>query len=116
MKNPLRPIGRVREMILTTGLDFSHLYDDLVISDHSVFIIQFDSKNESRLHLYFNYDCDEAEKNRIYRRLKSESIIAGLDIGCSGHFILEQVNNAEEIIITFYKDHQDKKRQYFKST
>jgi hypothetical protein len=103
MNIPFRPIGRVRELILATGLDISHFYDDLVISDHSVFIIKFDKDIISKLHLYFNCDCDEAEKNKISRCLKIECFSSGFDLIHSGLFSLEQIDNKEEITISFYK-------------
>jgi hypothetical protein len=101
MKTLLRPIGRVREMMMSTGLDISHFYDDLVISDFSVYILRFDSLCESRIHLYFNTDCEKTEKDRLYRCLLPESRIAGLDLLLSGTFSLEQTESTEEIKIYF---------------
>lgn len=97
-----RPIGKVREMILSTGLDISHFYDDLVIADHSLFIIRFDEKSESKIHLYFNRDCEDREKKRLYRCLLPESRSAGIDMQLSGSFIIEEVPALEEVKITFY--------------
>jgi hypothetical protein len=103
MNIPFRPLGRVLEIIQSTGLDISHFYDDLLISDHSVFIIQFDRNSASKLYLYFNCDCEEAEKNKISNCLKIESYSAGFDLINSGQFTLQQVANAEEITISFFK-------------
>jgi hypothetical protein len=98
----LKPLGKVREMIQSTGLDISHFYDDLVIADHSVFIIRFDEISESKIHLYFNHDCEEKEKRRLYRCLLPESQSAGIDMQLSGSFIIEEVAPQEEVKITFY--------------
>jgi hypothetical protein len=103
MSSFLKPIGKVREMVLSTGLDISHFYDDLVIAEHSVFIIRFDENSESKIHLYFNQDCEENEKMRLYSCLLPESRCAGMDLELSGLFTLEQVHAKEEVKITFFQ-------------
>jgi hypothetical protein len=103
MSIQFRPLGKIREMIQSTGLDISHFYDDLVICDFSVFIIKFDNYNESRIHLYFNEDCEEGEKARLCNFLLTESRSAGLDLIFAGSFMLEPIESAEEIKISFYQ-------------
>jgi hypothetical protein len=105
MNIPFRPIGKVREMMMSTGLDISHFYDDLVFSDFSVFILRFDNLNESRIHLYFNTECEKNEKERLYRCLLPESLSAGIDLQYSGSFSLEQLESMEEIKINFMEFH-----------
>ncbi len=99
-----RPLGKIRNIVQSTGFDISYAYDDLVFSDNSVFIIQFDDYNMSKLHLYFNTDCDKIEMLKIEQELMKASKIEDFTIINKGLFSLEQVDGKDEISIRFQED------------
>ena len=102
MSIQFRPLGKVREMIQSLGLDISYAYDDLVFADHSLFIIQFDDKKANLLKLFFNIDCEAQELKRIEKLLGAEAQLAGLIIEKKGTFSLQQKVEAEELELTFH--------------
>ena len=102
MSIQFRPLGKVREMIQSIGLDISYAYDDLVFADHSLFIIQFDDKKAHLLKLFFNVDCEAQELKRIEKLLGAEAQLAGLIIEKKGTFSLHQKVEAEELELTFH--------------
>jgi hypothetical protein len=101
MKIPFRPLGEVRDIVQTTGLDISYAYDDLLFSDNSVFILRFDNDVDKKMYLYFNSDCNSVEAGILEKRLKTAGKIGGFEISKAGLFTLEQLSDKEEIQVKF---------------
>jgi len=101
MKISFRPLGKVREIVEATGLDISYAYDDLVFSDHSVFILRFDMNIENKLYLYFNSECNSKEAGILETRLTTAGKIGGFEIQKAGLFVIDQLVDKEEIQIKF---------------
>jgi len=97
----IRPLGEVRDIVQSTGLDISYAYDDLVFSDHSAFIIRFDTEIEKKLHLYFNSDCNTDELKILENKLIAACKVSGFEIVNSGIFSVDQLEEKEEIQIKF---------------
>jgi hypothetical protein len=95
------PLGKVRDIVQSTGLDISYAYDDLVFSDHSVFILRFDKEKPEKLYLYFNEDCNREEAEILEKSLVGGGKIGGFDVINSGLFSVEQVGEKEELEIKF---------------
>lgn len=100
MNIPFRPLGKVRDIVQATGLDISYAYDDLVFSDHSVFILRFDNENPDMLYIYFNTKCND-QSDLLKNKLKFAAEIAGFNIIYSGLFTIKQLNQEEEVEINF---------------
>jgi hypothetical protein len=96
-----RPLGKVREIVQAIGFDISYAYDDLVFSDHSLFILQFDDTILQKINLFFNSDCIETEVDRVKQLLITEASIAGFEIDAKGTFSLNQREGAEELEVRF---------------
>ena len=96
-----KPLGKVREMVQSTGMDISYAYDDLVFSEHSMFIIRFDEKDDKKLHLHFNKDCNFTEAQVMEKRLVTSGKIGGFEIARAGVFSVEQIEGKEELEIKF---------------
>jgi len=96
-----RPLGKIGNIIQTAGFDMSYAYDDLVFSDHSVFILRFDAQKDTDLHLYFNTDCDKKEVLRFEQKLKASAKTEGFAISSTGSFSIEQLEGKEELEIKF---------------
>lgn len=101
MTVPFRPLGVVRDIVQATGLDISYAYDDLVFSDHSVFILRFDDEKPKRLHLHFNSECEPSESTVFTQKLTDAGKSSGFDILKGSKFSLNQIDGKEELEITF---------------
>lgn len=101
MNIPFRPLGEVRDIVQATGLDISYAYEDLVFSDHSVFILRFADESTKKLYLYFNTECIEREANALTQKLITAGKVTGFEILKAGSFKLTQASEIEEIEITF---------------
>ena len=101
MSIQFRPLGKVREMVQAIGFDVSYAYDDLVFSDHSLFIIQFDDKRTDVLKLFINADCVMQESKRVEKLLGAEAQLAGLIIEKKGTFSINQKEGTEELEVMF---------------
>jgi len=97
-----RPLGKVREMVQSIGYDISYAYEDLVFSDHSLFIIQFDDIRPMVLILHINVDCDPYEAKKIEKLLAAEAQIAGFIIEKKTGFSLSQKEGVEELDVMFH--------------
>jgi hypothetical protein len=56
----LKPLGIVKEITDSVGIEVSYVYDDLVFVDHNAFFFQFTDKNNAVV-LHVNKDADEQE-------------------------------------------------------
>ena len=101
MEVPFRPLGKVMEIASATGLDITYAFDDLVFSEHSIFIIRFDKEQDDKLHLYFNRDCEEKTATEIKQKLVEKSNSQNIIISEGGKFMLKPKDESEEIEIEF---------------
>ncbi|MBC8318154.1 MAG: hypothetical protein H8E41_09625 [Desulfobulbaceae bacterium] len=70
----LKPLGIVKEIVESIGMEISYAYDDLVFMEHNAFLLQFTEK-ENELLIHMNRDADETElKNDIARLKKAASV------------------------------------------
>ena len=101
MKKIFRPLGEIIDIVSVTGLDVSYAYEDLVFSEHSVFIIKFDDTIKDSLHLYFNSDCDYHVASDIEQKLIKACVEKGMNLILKGSFKLKPNENSQEIEISF---------------
>ena len=98
----IRPLGKVRDLVESIGFDISYAYDDLVFSDHSMFILRFDDKDPRNLYLYFNKECEEQEALKVGLNVINAGKVGGFKVLNSGHFEVYQAEDKEELSIKFY--------------
>jgi hypothetical protein len=103
MNIPFRPLGKVMELASSTGLEVTYAFDDLVFSEHSLFIIRFDKKNETLIHVYFNRDCEENTAKEIWQTLFNGALKQKLKINNSGKFQITPKIESEEMDIEFFE-------------
>ena len=66
-----RPLEKVRTILQTAiGLDIMYAYDDLVFTEHGVFLFQFDNENEQQIICYSHEDFDPQERANQLQKLK----------------------------------------------
>jgi hypothetical protein len=100
----IRELGKVKQIIEEgCGLDICHFYDDIVLVEHSPFLIRFDNTDSRYFHLYFNRDCSRENREKLFRKLQRASAANGMRCTDSGSFSQEQMPDQEEIEISFYE-------------
>ena len=103
MKIPFRPLGKVRELLDTIGFEVAYAYDDLVFSDHSMFILRFDDEVPEKMYLYFNSECIFAEAKKVSDALILAGKVGQFKIINSGHFDISQAEDREELAVKFFE-------------
>jgi len=102
-KIQFRPLGEVLEIIQQIGFDISYAYDDLLFSEHNVFIIRFDQSSNKKLWLYFNEDCDLVRRESIGNQLKNAYLSKKIEIHHGGLFSVQQIEGKEELELKFFE-------------
>jgi hypothetical protein len=98
----VRELEKVKSLIFeSTGLDLGYAYDDLVFSEHGIFIIQFDAQNSRKLYCYFNSDCYDVERDRMLGNLVEKAGTMQFDFSFRGSFSMKQLAENQEIEIVF---------------
>ena len=97
-------LGRVKQIVEeATGLDISHVYDDIVFIEHSAFLIVFDHENLERFKCYFSADCPPDERERIFSLINAVSPRNKMTALRAGTFSMEQLEG-EEIRFLFHDE------------
>lgn len=96
-----------------TELDIAYAYDDLVFSEHGLFIIQFNKKSEDVLSCWFNKDCEDDARFKLFKSLTSTAKLNNLKINYSGKFEMIQKEGEDQISLKFTKEYMlDKQTIY----
>lgn len=82
------------------GLDIAYAYEDLVFSEHGIFIFQFDPTNTSTFYCWFNKDCIENDRISILSSLIKSAILNKTKIIYKGRFEMIQKED-EQISLNF---------------
>jgi len=83
-----------------SGLDIAYAYEDLVFSEHGIFIFQFDATSENTFYCWFNKDCIENDRIAILSSLIKSAILNKVCIIYKGKFELIQKDD-EQISVNF---------------
>jgi len=82
-------------------LDISYAYQDLVFSEHGLFIIQFDADDSNHLSCWFNAECSEKYRVALMDSLQMTGKLNKIYVEYKGTFEMIQKENKEEIDIEF---------------
>ena len=83
-----------------TGLDIAYAYEDLVFSEHGIFIFQFDSISTNTFFCWFNKDCIENDRISLLNSLIKSAILNKTEIIYKGKFEMIQKED-EQISLNF---------------
>jgi hypothetical protein len=72
-----KPLGQVKELVESLGMEVSYAYEDLVFLQHNSFLLQFDdgsgagqvTDDRQRMIVHTNSEADEQEKKPVIDRL-----------------------------------------------
>jgi hypothetical protein len=84
-----------------TGLDIAYAYEDLVFSDHALFIIQFDGQSTNSWNCWFNHECNAADRLSLLRSLTISANLNTVQLTYKGTYEISQPEGKEEIILKF---------------
>ncbi|MDR3704450.1 MAG: hypothetical protein P4L28_00905 [Paludibacteraceae bacterium] len=99
-----RNLEKVRFIIKeATNLEVGYAYEDLVFSEHGLFIIRFNDEDENILYCYFNKEMLPGKEELFRKQLTDVSTLNKTNIIYKGKFELELKEAADEIDIKFYE-------------
>lgn len=84
-----------------TGLDIAYAYEDLVFSEHGIFIMQFNDSDGNLMSCWFNNECIESDRVRIYNSLCKSADLNSMKISYKGKFDMKQAEGEEKIVLNF---------------
>jgi len=99
---PPRPLGLVKELIDTTGLNITHVYEDLVFIEHNAFILQMGEKGED-LKIVFNTESEESKRPEIQEELTKRAATFGLQLTSGGTYSLIE-GEGDTLDIEFFEE------------
>ncbi len=99
-----RNLDKVRFIIQeATKLDVAYAYEDLVFSEHGLFIIRFNDDDENILYCYFNKDCIADKQMQIQTTLTDVADLNGIKLYYKGKFEMNQKEGEDEFELKLYE-------------
>ena len=83
-----------------SGLDIAYAYEDLVFSEHGIFIFQFDAKNANIFYCWFNKDCVENDRISLLNSLVKSAVLNKVEVIYKGKYEMIQKED-EQISVNF---------------
>jgi len=102
MPVPFRPLGLIRDIVETLGLNVTYTYDDMVYIEHNAFLLRMGEQGE-QVHLYFNSESDEQEREKITADLRTAGKKHQINILRSGTYTMTAIVEKESIEIEFHE-------------
>ena len=85
-----------------SGLDIAYAYEDLVFSEHGIFIFQFDKNSTTTLYCWFNKDCIKNDRISLLNSLIKSATLNKTEIIYKGRFEMIQKDD-DQISVNFIK-------------
>ena len=75
----LKPLGRVKELVESVGMEITYAYDDLVFLQHNAFLLQFGEDGKSLI-VHTNEEAAAGEISESLARLAKAAPLQGLHL------------------------------------
>ena len=98
---PLRPLGLVKNLIESLGLDITYLFDDLIFIEHNAFLLQMGTDRGEEIAVWFNEESTPSDRPEMLLRLQEEGKTCGLLIQEKGTYSLSDNHNGDGVDIRF---------------
>lgn len=99
----MRSLGKIKQIVEeATGLDITHVFDDLVFVENSAFLIRFDHRNFNQFYLHFHRDCGDPYRKDLLNEMEAAAQGNGMKCLPEKDFTMEQIPGKEEVRITFF--------------
>ncbi len=100
----LRPLPQAEEIAESSGLKVSYNYDDLVFSEHNVFILRFNDQKPEQLFVHFNAECEADEKKKLFQSMEYKAYELKMVLVDSMAYTLEQNEDEETMRLEFIEN------------
>ena len=100
MTIPSRPLGVIKDLIESIGLDITYAYEDLIFIEHNAFLLQM-AQEGTDLGIWFNTESNVEDRPNILAQLQQSGGTLGLDIDVKGTYTMEPQNEEESFRIVF---------------
>lgn len=97
---PVKPLGLIKTLIETVGLDVTYVYDDLVFIEHNAFLFQMGEQGED-IGLWFNVDCKVEERPKILLSLHEAAAGLSLTVDLKGTYSMNTGAEDESFQLAF---------------
>lgn len=97
---PHKPLGLIKTLIETCGLDVSYVYDDLVFINHNAYLLQMGEQGED-IGIWFNSESNLADRPVMLKQLVEAGVKMSLNIFEKGTYSLKSEDNEESFRLEF---------------
>lgn len=88
------------------GLDVAYAYEDLVFSEHGIFILQYAGATTKNMFCWFNKDCIESDRLSLFKSLSTSANLNKIKVEYKGRFEMIQKEGEEQIDLRFIELNQ----------
>ena len=78
-----RPLGLVRDMLASMGLELTYAYEDLAFVEHNAFLLQFE---DTGVGLHVNAECPDDELDDLVAAAVRAGSAVGLAVAMRGRY------------------------------
>lgn len=100
MAEYFRPLGLVKEMVNSMGLEVTYAYEDLVFVEHNAFLLQFDDEKQL-VALHINSECPAGEEEGVKATAVSAAAGVELPLEIRGRYTIETDEANESFSVHF---------------
>lgn len=98
----MRKMGILRQIVEeTTGLEITHVHDDLVFVDKSAVLLRFDDADFDHFFVYVAPDCDPVNRKGLLEAFDLTSRRNGMRCSDGGGFTITELAETKELRIDF---------------
>lgn len=86
-----------------TGLDIMYAYENLVFSEHGLYVFETDSKKLNEIHCYFNIDFEKSKQLLFLEKMILSASLNGMVLLNKGTFEMTQNPDGQSVSLMFHK-------------
>lgn len=101
MKVSVKPLGVVKTIVESAGMDIAYAYEDLVFLEHNSFLLQF-TENANEILVHINREADRAVVSSDIDRLQDIALSHQMRFLTGDLYSLDQVDD-ESIRLEFHE-------------
>jgi len=95
-----RPLGLVKDMLGSMGLELTYAYDDLIFVSHNAFLLQFDDESET-VGMFVNVECPQAEVDALVLKTVQAGAAVELKVVMRGRYEMKPNEDDETFSLHF---------------
>ena len=99
---PYRPLGMVKAMLETIGIEITYSYEDLIFIQHNHFLLQFGKSGELLL-FHTNVETSTEEAAKLFSSIQAVAAAAGFTLLLCGRYRLTPADG-ENLSLEFLEE------------